>query len=146
MRLKRIFFILTAVIITLFLAVMRNFFSFSFFAKNKNAKHFYFTNQEDGSTYAGMFFLTDESSVKNKEDAFGEMIELNESETSFSEIVSFFDAKIVWVEKLQNLKIYFLNSSLLKKNINLNGKNFNLQVIFSEDKIKICYPINFAGF
>ena len=146
MRFKKFFFVLSFFTVLFLIGISKNFFSFSFFSKNKNAQHFYFTSDADGARYAGMFFLASEDVINDKNSVLGEMIVLAKGETTLGEIKHFFNAHVVGEEKVEDLQIFYLHTSLLKKSIETEEKVFNLQVIFSKEDVKICYPINFGGF
>ena len=146
---KRFIFIFILFAGLLFLInFLSNQFLFSFFAHFKNAEIKFFVKEKTISEdeYVGLFFLTDNLNGANEEDALGEMALLDREKTSLIEIKSFFNAEVVDVENVQGGRIYYLYSSLLKKQIKTDKKVFNLQVIIDEGEIKICYPINFAGF
>ena len=146
---KRFFFIFIFFIILLVsLDFLSDKFLFSFFAQIKNAKMNFFVKEKinQADEYVGLFFLTDNLSEADEEDALGEMALLDMHKTSLLEIKNFFNAKVVALEEIGCRKIYYLYSGLLKKRIETGKKVFNLQVIIDENEIKICYPINFAGF
>lgn len=121
-------------------------FSFGLFAKNKNETvKFFINNQSSNASYVGLFYLTDCQNVENAE-IVGECIFFEKNKTSLNEIKFFFDAKIVYLEKVDNKKVYYLSSPLLKKMIETKTKCFNLQVIKDGENIFLYYPINFDGF
>ena len=117
-------------------------FTFSLFAREKECDVFYFSKKpQDDSNYVGLFYLNKQESDCD----VGGLVILSR-DVSVLEVAEFFNAKLVSFEKVEDLKIFYLYTALLPKNIDLNGKKFNLQVIFDKNNVKIAYPINFAGF
>ena len=145
---KSVLFFVLFVLLLAASYVLSNMFSFSFFAGLYGGRYQAFVKEQHlaDDKYAGMFYLTNTLTIQNEKDVVGEMITFNKGGITLYEIKNFFNAKFVGVETVQNVKIYYFYSNLLAKVIKTGKKTFNLQVIVDIDCVKVCYPINFAGF
>lgn len=126
-----------------FLIFLNESFNFKKFVCEYGCEHLFFVRDENSNAeYAGLFYIS--KAEEKNESIKGEFTKLNDWVSLF-EIKQFFNAQIIDVESFNNIKIIYLKSNLLKKEIKTKTKTFNLQVIVS-DETNVYYPINFGSF
>ena len=126
-----------------FLMFLNENFSFKKFVCEYGCEHLFFVSDENSNAeYAGLFYISKAEEIN--ESIKGEFTKVDRPMSLF-EIKQFFNAQIIDVESFNNIKIIYLKSNLLKKEIKTKNKTFNLQVIVS-DETNVYYPINFGSF
>ncbi|MBE5753653.1 MAG: hypothetical protein E7343_06310 [Clostridiales bacterium] len=76
----------------------------------------------------------------------GESARIKTEEANLDELLSFYDAKVLFTENLDGAVSYYCYSPKLKSPVVLDGKSVNLHIIVKDKEIVLGSPVVFGGY
>lgn len=76
----------------------------------------------------------------------GESCVVDTKDYSVPMIVSVFNASALWQEQLEDCKVYYFSSNLVKYSRTIEGREINLQIAEYEDRLVVGTPMIFGSF